>query len=86
MPEIVREVRRVWCITNVFADKKGVKFWHDTSIQQSFQIIPSDICENLLQRPNCKIWFSKLQVIKNGRGGTKGNVPLQTFYNFWCNV
>ena len=61
------------------------QFLHNTSIQQLFQIVPSDVCENLLQRRNCKVWFCKLQLIKNVRGWTKGTVPLQTFYNFRCN-
>ena len=65
--------------------KEEAQFLHNTSLQKLFQIVPSDICENLLQRRNCKVWFCKLQLIKNVRGWTKGIVPLQTFYNFWCN-
>ena len=83
MPEIAREVRRVLCICLRIKEEAQAK--HNTSIQQFFQIFPSDICKNLLQRPNCKIWFCNLQAIKNVVGWTKRTVPFQTFYNFWCN-
>ena len=65
--------------------KEEAQAKHNTSIQKFFQIFPSDICKNLLQRPNCKIWFCNLQAIKNVVGWTKRTVPFQTFYNFWCN-
>ena len=65
--------------------KEEAQAKHNTSIQQFFQIFPSDICKNLLQRPNCKIWFCNLQAIKNFVGWTKRTVPFQMFYNFWCN-
>ena len=66
--------------------KEEAQSWHNTFIQQFFQIIPSDICENPLQRPNCKICFGRLQVIKNVRIWTKGTVTSQTFYNSCSNV